>query len=712
MECNKDDAIKAKVIAEQKLTEKDFAGAKKFALKAQALYPGIEGLSQMMMTLDIYLSAENKISGEVDWYGVLGVNPTADDETMKKKYRKLVLVLHPDKNKCVAADGAFKLLSEAWNLLSNRATRLAYDQRRSSNGFHTYTNRSSVNERPPNTKPQANPTSVPCPSVPRSNSFWTTCQKCKMNYEYLKMYLNQTLLCPHCRQAFRAVQTAPPANYSKSSNSIPQRHQNPAPPPNHSKSPTSFQHQNHHVPLHHAFVHNPATAPNMGSGGAGGAKFQYSSFGGAASVSPAVSSPSVVAKAANVVRQANEKMKRAREETQGAVGWEKKRRLDPNFNGHMGRIPPQMATGNKLYDFTGAKFVQMSTRELTPFEIHKMLIKKAKSEILGKLRQLSVEASTKTADTKKVNVSDVKQKSFVKGDNYKLNKNGISNGTMEGDQAKKSSNKTSTDADENDVAINVPDPDFYEFDQDRMESSFSENQVWAAYDDDDGMPRFYAMVHKVISLKPFKLRISWLESETNSEFSNMKWVGSGFNKSCGEFELGKPELTKSLNSFSHKMKWAKCPTGSICILPKKGETWALYRNWSSDWNELTPDEVIHKYDMVEVLEDYDEDRGVSIAPLVKVDGFRTVFRASKGPEYIQTIPKEKMLQFSHQVPNHLLTGEEAKDAPKGLQELDPASTPLELVQVVTEANEKKIEQNEKKAEEHTKSIEESNIGMI
>ena len=39
MDCNKDEAIRAKELAEKKLAKMDAAGAKIFALKAQTLYP-------------------------------------------------------------------------------------------------------------------------------------------------------------------------------------------------------------------------------------------------------------------------------------------------------------------------------------------------------------------------------------------------------------------------------------------------------------------------------------------------------------------------------------------------------------------------------------------------------------------------------------------------------------------------------------------------
>ncbi|KAF2311508.1 hypothetical protein GH714_024460 [Hevea brasiliensis] len=168
------------------------------------------------------------------------------------------------------------------------------------------------------------------------------------------------------------------------------------------------------------------------------------------------------------------------------------------------------------------------------------------------------------------------------------------------------------------LSMTVPDPDFHDFDKDRTEKSFGDNQVWAAYDDDDGMPRYYAMIHSVISTKPFRMQISWLNSKNNRELGPLNWIGSGFYKTSGVFWIGKHEVSESLNSFSHKVKWAKGTRGTVQIYPRRGDVWALYRNWSPDWNELTPDEVIHKYDMVEVLEDYDEERGVTVLLLLKL----------------------------------------------------------------------------------------------
>ncbi|CAI8603259.1 unnamed protein product [Vicia faba] len=44
------------------------------------------------------------------------------------------------------------------------------------------------------------------------------------------------------------------------------------------------------------------------------------------------------------------------------------------------------------------------------------------------------------------------------------------------------------------VSMSVPDPDFHDFDANRIEDTFGENQVRAAYDDEDGMACYYAFI--------------------------------------------------------------------------------------------------------------------------------------------------------------------------------------------------------------------------
>ena len=56
-------------IAEKKMASKDFAGARKIALKAQQLYPEIENISRMLIVCEVYCSAAKKLAGDdLDWY--------------------------------------------------------------------------------------------------------------------------------------------------------------------------------------------------------------------------------------------------------------------------------------------------------------------------------------------------------------------------------------------------------------------------------------------------------------------------------------------------------------------------------------------------------------------------------------------------------------------------------------------------------------------
>ncbi|XWS37111.1 hypothetical protein CRYUN_Cryun19dG0015300 [Craigia yunnanensis] len=747
MDCNKDEAIRAKELAEKKLAEMDAAGAKKFALKAQNLYPELDGLPQLLATLDMYISADKKINGEVDWYRVLGVQPYANEDTIRKHYRKLALILHPDKNKSVGADGAFKILSEAWNLLSDKVRRIAYDQKRnlrgnyanvlhgkssssattSRNGFHNFSNEIFSNTSDQNGATFFKPAP---PHSARIDSFWTTCSSCKMHFEYSRVYVNVNLPCINCHTSFLAVETpAPPINgsckYTPLSDSV--------------------QQQKFHQ------VHNAGMWRFSGLGSSTKIS-QKGAFSSSGSNINMVAPASFTAQAAGVTHAAGETLKSGHKESQTCTMREeslqmkfhhsqktdaglftgssgsasssaakkhrpKKRHIDETEMGN------HMAMGNEGVSLSSQKSIfrtgrmniagitrTNSTKEPSQLGIRNILMEMAKKEICKKINSWNPVSISNASNKPKVFDEAMDEKDEGNGKDTLSMKPDVHK-SMEFAGIKSSIRPKKSYTVDSDVdparkepdpmSMNVPDPDFHDFDHDRAEKSFGENQVWAAYDDDDGMPRYYAMIHSVISLKPFKMRMSWLNSKSNVELAPLNWIGSGFYKTSGDFWIGKYEVNRSLNSFSHKVKWSKGRKGTIQIYPRKGNVWALYRNWSSDWNELTPDDMIHKYDMVEVLEDYNEQKGVAVGPLVKVPGFKTVFRKHSKPSITWVIPREELFRFSHQVPSYLLTGQEGQNAPKGCLELDPAATPLELLQVLTEAQVKEMEVTTERAQEET-----------
>ena len=92
-------------------------------------------MTHMTMVCDVHCTAtttEKKLffGNMLDWYGILQVDMKADDIVIKKQYRRLALLLHPDKNKLPGAESAFKLIGEAQSILLDKAKRNFYDIKR------------------------------------------------------------------------------------------------------------------------------------------------------------------------------------------------------------------------------------------------------------------------------------------------------------------------------------------------------------------------------------------------------------------------------------------------------------------------------------------------------------------------------------------------------------------------------------------------------
>ncbi|CEG82157.1 hypothetical protein RMATCC62417_16273 [Rhizopus microsporus] len=152
MESNKDEAIRCLSIANSSFEAGDYSKAQRLAEKSKRLYP-TERAEQFLQIIKrqtdpapktIPLQKNNTqtdrkyTTEQVNavkailacsncYYKVLSVDRTATDAEIKKAYRKKALLFHPDKNSTPGADEAFKLISKAFNTLSDPNKRAIHD---------------------------------------------------------------------------------------------------------------------------------------------------------------------------------------------------------------------------------------------------------------------------------------------------------------------------------------------------------------------------------------------------------------------------------------------------------------------------------------------------------------------------------------------------------------------------------------------------------
>ncbi|KAL3514266.1 hypothetical protein ACH5RR_026983 [Cinchona calisaya] len=239
-------------IAEKLLQSRDFAGCKEFASLAQETEPLLDGSEQILAVADVLLASERRIGQKHDWYSILQINNRTDDfELIKKQYRRYALLLHPDKNKFAFADSGFRLVADAWNVLSDPAKKSAYDnefsvftkidlaamkrqrdlqhQRQQKNDLSnqklpvrrsprekTTTNSNSStrasdglgsgSERRSNLSESSGMRGGDRRRGPNTTSFWTVCPYCYNLYEYPRLYQGCCLRCQNCERAFTGME--------------------------------------------------------------------------------------------------------------------------------------------------------------------------------------------------------------------------------------------------------------------------------------------------------------------------------------------------------------------------------------------------------------------------------------------------------------------------------------------------------------------------
>lgn len=156
MDGNKDDALKCLEIGQASIVSGNRERALKFLNKARRLDPSLE-IDDLLSQTDVFQS-ENSVSNspcsssipsesswrassyseeqvtivreikrKKDYYDILGLEKGSSVEDVRRSYRKLSLKVHPDKNKAPGAEEAFKMVSKAFQCLSDEESRKTYD---------------------------------------------------------------------------------------------------------------------------------------------------------------------------------------------------------------------------------------------------------------------------------------------------------------------------------------------------------------------------------------------------------------------------------------------------------------------------------------------------------------------------------------------------------------------------------------------------------
>ncbi|KAK6156723.1 hypothetical protein DH2020_010971 [Rehmannia glutinosa] len=125
------EALRWLTIAEKLLSARDLLGSKSFATRARDSDPTLVPANEILAVVDTLLSGDRRIgNNQPDFYAILRLTPQqgGDSELIADHYRSLVLLLNPQKNKFPFAEQAFRLVIDAWSVLSNPSRKSLYDK--------------------------------------------------------------------------------------------------------------------------------------------------------------------------------------------------------------------------------------------------------------------------------------------------------------------------------------------------------------------------------------------------------------------------------------------------------------------------------------------------------------------------------------------------------------------------------------------------------
>ncbi|KAK1293644.1 hypothetical protein QJS10_CPB17g01482 [Acorus calamus] len=740
MDCNKVEAIRAKNIAEKKLKGRDFVQARKFALKAQQLFPDLDNISQMLTICEVHCFSQSKnFVSEMDLYGILQVEATADLASIKKQYRKLAFQLHPDRNKFEGAEAAFKVIGEAQRTLCDLTKRTLYDMKR------TTLIRTSVPRQPtqPPNGPNINPYvknqpgirnhftdssksqffGLHQPSPPTQtqmlfhsrSAFSTLCPHCGAKYQYYRNVMNKPITCPNCVSSFIASEKG---EGRPAGNSSLKRKRKMTVESSDSDDTDSEYIITEELML--ADKQNDRSSSSRHPRRSSRHK-QEVTYKEDTSNDDDFVNPSGFKRVREANKFAVDQIWAIYDACDGMPRYYARIRkvYSPEFKLQITWLDADPISNDEVEGFIC--LFQRSTSEGASFHIPATevlrfshcipsfrLTGKERNDVpVGSLEldpaslppYIDTIASLKSSDDAAAQGDNKKDHEKHKPADVNLSDEGVNresaglNGgssikidVMSVPECQACEENQAPDTDVHSpvsspqlVSISYPDPQFHSFDVERSRGEFQPGQIWALYSDIDGYPKFYAQVKKV-ELESFKVQISWLEECPASETEYL-WHGNHLPAGCGFFYVpgGVDETYDSTETFSHQMQVVQALKNRCIIYPSKHEIWAVFKDWSPSWKESNLRNC--ELDVVKVLTD---DAPFELSVLEKVNGYMSVFREVSSAITMK-ITKNEILKFSHRIPSFKLT-EERGGKLRGCLELDPASVPQKLLFVDSDSH--------------------------
>lgn len=184
-------------------------------------------------------------------------------------------------------------------------------------------------------------------------------------------------------------------------------------------------------------------------------------------------------------------------------------------------------------------------------------------------------------------------------------------------------------------------------------------QIWAIHNEIDGLPNTYVCISNVTDARVM-VEVTLIEPHPITE-EEMQWIEDKF-MACGTFSMSQTTSVKHIGSFSHRVICDEVKPKDITfwnqdktfyeIFPRKGEVWAIYNNWpqSHTRNDC-------KYKLVQVVSEFTKEAGVTVAALVRVNGYENVFKRQLHEDFglYKSFNRKELLRFSHCIPSRQAT---------------------------------------------------------